>query len=158
MTEKRIGHSRPHASPRPPVSALLFALTTMACAAVEPAGTSRLRSPEAVIGVEWHLEEYTTPSERVLIDKPDRYTLQLDPDGHVSAQFDCNRGGGDYRIEPGKLQLTGLVSTRMGCPPESFGDRYAGELSRVTGFFVEAGRLYLELPEAGSTLRFARAR
>lgn len=158
MTDERIGHERRRAPPRPPLSALLFALTTMACAAVEPAGTSKLRSPEAVIGVEWRLEQYTTPSERVLIEEPDRYTLQLGMDGHAIARFDCNRGGGDYRIEPGKLEFAGLVSTRMGCPPESFGERYAAELGRVTGFFVEAGRLYLELPEAGTTLRFARAR
>ncbi len=117
----------------------------------------RDRSPEAVVGKVWQWESFVSPVETIEVPAPERHSLELMPDGKASARFDCNRGGGTYRIEPGMLTFGPLMSTRMACAPGSLGERYARELGRVTSFFVEGGKLYLELPVDSGTLRFRPA-
>ena len=50
-----------------------------------------------------------------------------------------------------------LASTRMACPPGSQDAHYAAYVGRVTSFFLEGSRLYLELPIDSGTMRFRRA-
>lgn len=43
--------------------------------------------------------------------------LQLDfPDGRISVSNACNRLGGSYRVEGGKLQVDAMMHTMMACP------------------------------------------
>ncbi len=131
---------------------LLFA----GCAAAGSQEAKRDRAPEAVVGKVWQWESFVSPVETIEVPTPERYQLELLPDGKARARFDCNRGGGAYRIAEGQLSFGALVSTRMACPPGSLGDRYSKELARVSTFFIEDGRLYLELPVDSGTLRFRR--
>jgi heat shock protein HslJ len=139
------------------VSALSLALILSGCANMSSASqtsSQRVVSPEAAIGKAWHWEAMTTPTETIEVPNPERYTLELSPDGNAAASFDCNRGGGSYRIAEGKLSFGPFVSTQMACPPPSLGDRYAQELSKVVSFYIEGARLYLELTDHGGTMRF----
>lgn len=111
-----------------------------------------------MVGKTWQWESFVTPVGQIDVPSPDRYVLELLPDGQARARFDCNRGGGSYRIAEGRLTFGPLVATRMGCPPGSLGDRYGLELGRVTTFYIENGKLYLELPADGGTMRFRLAK
>ena len=128
------------------------------CATAGSQGAKRDRAPAAVVGKVWQWESFVSPVETIEVPTPERYLLELLPDGKARARFDCNRGGGAYRIAEGQLGFGALVSTRMGCPPGSLGGRFSRELGRVTTFFVEDGKLYLELPVDSGTLRFGLAR
>ena len=39
----------------------------------------------------WQWQSAQAPVEEVTVDAPERYTLELGPDGQVDVQADCNR-------------------------------------------------------------------
>lgn len=138
-----------------------IALTVTGCGSTPNSGSaaeSRQRTPEAITGKLWQWEETVTPTEKIVSAAPGNYTLQLQADGRAQVRYDCNRGGGSYRIgEPGRIAFGPLASTMMACPPGSQAHRFGKDLGQVISFFVEDGRLYLELPVDSGTMRFRAA-
>ena len=134
------------------IVSVFFGLLIMWCAA----GGQAVRStdPQDVLGKTWEWEGTVTPVEKITVPNPDRYTFRLTDDGKIQARFDCNRGGGDYKISAGKLSFGPLLSTRMACPPDSLDAPFMKDLQRVVSFFIEDGNLYLELPFDSGTMRF----
>lgn len=126
----------------------------MAFAGCASAGGQGGATAEAVLGKVWQWESMVTPQETIDVANPERYVLEFMADRKARMRFDCNRGGGSYQMRNGQLTFGPLVSTRMGCPPGSLGDRFGQELGRVTSFYLENGKLYLKLPDNGGTLRF----
>ena len=119
---------------------------------------ARSKDPTAVAGTTWQWEETQTPLEKITAPAPERYTLLLLPDGRANARFDCNRGGGSYRIsEPGRISFGTMATTMMACPAGSLDRRFARDLGQASSYFVEGGKLHLELPANGGTMRFRRA-
>jgi heat shock protein HslJ len=119
---------------------------------------ARDRAPEAVAGKVWQWERTVAPVATVESTDPDRYTLELAPNGRLLVRADCNRGTGTYRISAGTLAIGPIATTRMACPPGSLDARYLGDLQRAAGFFVEGGQLFIELPVDSGTMRFAPKR
>jgi heat shock protein HslJ len=138
----------------------ILCLALLNCAGSQ--GTSdpplRIRAPEAVTGKVWQWERTVTPVETVESPAPDRYTLELAPNGRLLVRADCNRGTGAYRIGTGTLAIGPIATTRMACPPGSLDASYLGDLHRAAGFFVEGGQLFIELPVDSGTMRFAPQR
>ena len=116
-----------------------------------------VRDPAAITGIAWEWVSTTTPVERTVVEEPGRYTILLQPSGKLEAQFDCNRGGGDYEIAAGRLSFGPMFSTRIACPPDSLDAPFMRDLERVTSFFVRDGELFLEMPVDSGTLRFRKA-
>lgn len=112
--------------------------------------------PQMVIGKTWQWVLSTTPVEKITVAAPERYTMLLQPDGRSQVRFDCNRGGGKYKIAEGQLSFGPLVSTRMACPPDTQDGTFMRDLQRVTSFFIEDGVLFLELPYDSGTMQFRR--
>jgi len=113
--------------------------------------------PAEVVDVTWQWVSLTTPVEQVDVGTPERYTVRFAPDGRVSLQADCNRGGGSYAVgADGRIELGPIALTKMACPPGSLGDRFVRELGRATNYFPKDGDLFLELPIDSGTLRFRR--
>jgi len=127
-------------------------------AAPQDKGATRMRSPEAVTGRVWQWEATVTPVEKITVPTPARYTLELQPGGAALVLADCNRGRGSYEIGEGTLKLGAIAVTRMACPPGSLDSRYLRDLGRATIFFVEGGRLFLDLPMDSGTMHFAPAK
>jgi heat shock protein HslJ len=119
---------------------------------------ARNRAPEAVNGTVWQWERTVTPVETVESPAPDRYTLELAPNGRLMVRADCNRGTGTYRIGAGTIAFGPIATTRMACLPGSLDARYLRDLQRAATFFVEGGSLFIELPVDSGTLRFAPKR
>jgi len=138
-----------------------IALLVTGCGSTPNSGSaaeSRQRNPEAITGKLWQWEETLTPVEKIVSAAPGSYTLQLQADGRAQVRYDCNRGGGSYRIgEPGRITFGPLASTMMACPPGSQAHRFGKDLGQVGSFFVESGMLYLELPVDSGTMRFRAA-
>ena len=136
--------------------AVLVAITLSGCATGlggdEPV---RLRAPGAVTGQVWQWTGTVTPAETIDSPAPDRYTLELAPNGRLLVRADCNRGTGSYRIGEGTIALGPIATTRMACPPGSLDAGYLADLQRAAAFFVEDGRLHLALPADSGTMRFA---
>lgn len=94
----------------------------------------RSKAHGAVIDKTWQWEATVTPVEKITVPAPERYAVLLKPDGTVQARFDCNRGGGGYKVSPGRLSFTALMSTRIACPPDSLDSIFMRNLQRVVSF------------------------
>ena len=140
------------------ITIFLIGMVLAGCAGKPPVDTSsRSNDPQKVIGKTWQWVSTITPVEKITVPKPARYTIHLAADGKLTAQFDCNRGGGSYTIAEGKLSFGPMMSTRMACPPDSLDSRFIKDLQRVSVFFLMNGSLYLELPYDSGTMQFKLA-
>ena len=119
-----------------------------------PDEKTRSKDPQSVLNKTWQWVSTITPVEKIAVSNPERYTIMLTDDGKLQAQFDCNRGGGEFKISQGQLSFGPLMSTRMACPPDSLDGPFMRDLQRVTSFFVQDGLLYLELPYDSGTMKF----
>ena len=118
--------------------------------------TGTWTDPDAVKGTTWQWLSKTGKKEMLEVAQPERYTLTLQPDGRVQAQFDCNKGNGAYEISDGKLEFGPIATTQMACLPGSLDSVYAQALLQVERFRVEDGELILGLSEGGN-MRFRAA-
>jgi heat shock protein HslJ len=137
--------------------ALVLGLALVSCATDPDGAPPRVRTPDAIMSTVWQWEQTVTPVETIESSAPDRYTLELAQNGRLLVRADCNRGTGSYQIAAGKLSFAPIATTRMACPPGSLDARFLRDLQRASGFFVEDGRLFVELPADSGTLRFRRA-
>lgn len=156
MSPRRIDRatSRRHAG-----RAVIFGILVAGCGAGPGDDVpARVRAPEAVTVKIWQWERTVTPVETVESPAPDRYTLELAPNGRLLVRADCNRGTGSYRIGAGTIAFGPIATTRMACPPGSLDARFLGDLQRAAAFFVEGGNLFVELPVDAGTMRFAPQR
>lgn len=134
---------------------LLAGWVAAACATASSSVQGRRSSdPQAILNKTWQWESTITPVEKIAVPAPERYTIILQADGRAQVRFDCNRGGGEFKISPGKLSFGPLLSTRMACTPDSLDRAFMRDLQRVVSFFVDSGTLYLELPYDSGTMKF----
>ncbi len=119
-----------------------------------PGENTRSTDPQSILNKTWQWVSTITPVEKITVSDPERYTIMLTEEGKLQARFDCNRGGGEVKISPGKLSFGPLMSTRMACPEDSLDGPFIRDLQRVTSFFVQDGLLYLELPYDSGTMKF----
>jgi heat shock protein HslJ len=134
---------------------LLAGLSVAGCAAGSSSiQHTRSTDPRTILGKTWQWESTITPVEKITVPAPERYTIFLQADGRAQMRFDCNRGGGEYKISESKLSFGPLLSTRMACPPDSLDSAFIRDLQRVVSFFVDNGRLYLELPYDSGMMKF----
>jgi len=137
------------------MGAIAAAMSVTACSGAPAAVEGPVPTAQAgIVGVTWEWVATVTPVERIDVADPSRYTLLLEPDGRAQVLFDCNQGGGDYELSPGRLSFGPLVSTMMACPPDTQDAEFTRDLQRVSSYFVRAGELYLELPYDSGTMHF----
>jgi len=135
---------------------VLCVLVFFACASGAPTGNEHKRStdPQIILDKIWQWESTVTPVEKITVPDSERYTIRLAADGKAQMRFDCNRGGGEFKISEGKLFFGPLLSTRMACPPDSLDSSFMRDLQQVVSFFVDNNTLYLELPYDSGTMKF----
>jgi len=89
--------------------------------------------------------------------QPERYTLQFNEDGSYWVQLDCNRGSGEYMLQPdGSLELGPATSTLMGCPNDTQDSVYADFLYQAVRLKEEGDTLYIELKDNAGMMEFVR--
>jgi heat shock protein HslJ len=88
-------------------------------------------------------------------DATDRYTVEFIADGRVQVRADCNRGAGRYTAErDGRMSVTQIALTKMGCGAGSLDAQFARQLGEVERYRVERDALQLMLRGGGTmTLR-----
>ena len=136
---------------------MLVGIAAAACATSPSDEAGRSVDPQKILSRTWQWETTVTPVEKIEVPAPERYTVFFETDGRVRVQFDCYRGGGDYKISEGKLSFGPLMSTRIACPPDTLDGPFMRDLQRAASFFIEKGNLYLELPYDSGTMKFRPA-
>ena len=134
----------------------LLGMVIVGCGATSglPDENTHSTDPQSVLNKTWQWVSTITPVEKIAVPTPERYTIMLTEGGRLQARFDCNRGGGAFKISLGKLSFGPLMSTRMACPEDSLDAPFIRDLQRVTSFFTQDGLLYLELPYDSGTMKF----
>jgi heat shock protein HslJ len=118
--------------------------------------TFEAAAPE-IAGVTWQWQGTQTPVEEITVDAPERYTLELGPDGQVYVQADCNRLRGTYTLDDTHITIELTAGTRAACPADSLADEFVKELNAAAIHFTQGGELFIDLIYDSGTMRFARS-
>ena len=111
-----------------------------------------------LFGAKWNLVKFSSIDNMILIpDRPDQYSLQFSGDGSVTAQIDCNRGNGTWKLEePSSLTFGPFRTTRVGCKPSQLERRFGKDLLAIGSFTFKDSKLYLALMNDGGVYEFKR--
>lgn len=138
---------------------VLLSITVTGCATKPPAQPAeRLHAPELIVGMLWGWEETVTPEEIFSSPDPKRFSVRLMPDGKAQITLDCNKGVGSYSLDEGKLSFSPLASTKMACKVQDkpLDYHFGRQLQQINSFFLENGKLYLEMKMDSGTMRFKK--
>ncbi len=129
-------------------------------AAAQPeagAGAGAAAPAEApnILNTIWVWEGTTTPVEEITASNPVNYRFALLPGGLVRAQADCNQARGTYTLEGNKLTMQVATITRMACPAGSQAELFLTQLNSAALYFVQDGKLFIDLFADAGTMRFA---
>lgn len=122
---------------------------------VQGAGTPVTGTPSPVGGV-WQWGGLISAAEKITIDRPERYTLELHPGGKALLRADCNRGTATWKSDGRAIGIKPGALSRARCPPGSLDARYLEALELAAGYRIRAGRLFLDLPGEGGSMMFLR--
>lgn len=116
-------------------------------------------TPHPLEGTAWQLTTIDTSGSTTTLDPSlqARHTLAFGADGQLAIKLDCNRGraswsAGKPRNGAGALTIGPVASTKMLCPPPSFGNDMASGLSEARTYVLTADRR--ELVVETRALRF----
>jgi heat shock protein HslJ len=104
------------------------------------------------MGKTWKWYQFTSPANQVVVDDPNKYSVEFRPDGTVSVEADCNNGGGTYAASGGNINIEVNHMTMAACPPESLSDSFVQGLNSVATYRLEGGVLMMDMPADGGTL------
>jgi heat shock protein HslJ len=122
-----------------------------------PPEARRSAEVRALVGVDWTWQQTRYNNDAAVAPPaPGRYVLHLDPDGALRLQADCNSAGGRYRLKDGKIAIDITHTTMAACAPDSLDGVFLRDLSAAAGYFLQGGRLYLDLQYDSGTMHFAR--
>ena len=106
----------------------------------------------------WQWESLISSAEKVAVDQPERYKLQLQTGGKAQVLADCNRGQASYAIDGRSFNIKVTGVARAACPAGSLSGRYLKALETAVGQRVRGENLFLDLPADGGTMKFVRAK
>lgn len=109
-------------------------------------------------GGAWRWESLVTPAEKIAVEQPERYTLDLQASGKAQVRADCNRGQASYKVQGRAITIKLAGMTRATCASGSMSARYLKALESATGQRIKGNSLFLDLPGEGGTMVFVRAR
>ena len=111
-----------------------------------------------IVGMVWKWVKFLGSDDTIIVvDDPNKYTLELLPDGQVRIQADCNSAGGTYTADgSGGLTLELGPTTLAECEPGSLYDEYLEMLGWVRTFVLEGDQLVLNMMADGGDLFFER--
>jgi heat shock protein HslJ len=106
----------------------------------------------------WRWEGVLAASDKVVVDQPERYTLEIQPGGKALVRADCNRGSATYKMDGRGFSIKLGAMTRAACPADSLSDRFLKALESAVSQRTRGENLFLDLPAERGTLKFIRAK
>ena len=95
------------------------------------------------------------------ITDPSQFTLEFGRDGRAAFRLDCNRGTGNYTLNPaadgnsGSISFGPIAATRALCRPPHLDERVVRDMAHVRGYLLKEGKLYLSLMADGGIYEWA---
>jgi heat shock protein HslJ len=126
-------------------------------AAAAPQATLPFAGPASAAG-SWRWEGLVSSADKIQIDRPERYTLDLQTGGKALVRADCNRGQAAYKLDGRAIAIKVSAMTKVACPPGSFSERFVKSLESAVGQRIRGDTLFIDLPGEGGTMKFVRTR
>ncbi|HVF62543.1 MAG TPA: META domain-containing protein [Casimicrobiaceae bacterium] len=111
-------------------------------------------SPFPLIGTMWAWHATAGDAAARPVAEPNRYTIELAPDGVIRVRADCNRGSGRYQANDVELTFGPIATTKMSCPDGSRDREFLDALGRVDRYRFEGTDLLLLTRDGKTALRF----
>ncbi|MGE3270723.1 MAG: META domain-containing protein [Chloroflexota bacterium] len=92
----------------------------------------------------WLRSEYNNDT-KVEAAHPDRYTVELKPNGNLAVRADCNRGFGTYTLDGAAITIRPVAITRAFCGPDSQDTVFLKDLGEVVTYVFDGDLLVLNL-------------
>ncbi len=109
-----------------------------------------------LMGKPWGLQEIRyNNGETITVNQSDQYTLEFISDVNIKIRADCNRARGSYRLNGSELMIQIGPMTRVACSADSIADRYLRDLGTAANYFIQDGKLYINLKDNVGTMIFA---
>jgi heat shock protein HslJ len=108
-----------------------------------------------ITGRVWSWVETITPVDVTSVDDPEKYTLELLPDGQFHVKADCNSASGSYTLDDSHLSFEFGPMTLAQCEPGSLSDQFIKDLSAAAIYFLKGEELFIDLIYDSGTMRFA---
>jgi heat shock protein HslJ len=109
----------------------------------------------ALIGKVWQWYEFASPTDTIVVDDPNLYTVEFMAEGMVQVRADCNQGSGSYSASDGSISFGPMAVTLAMCEPGSFSDDFLRALDGVAVYSFDGDTLLLDLPADSGTLKLA---
>ena len=106
----------------------------------------------------WRWEGLVSAADKIQIDQPERYTLELQTGGKALVRADCNRGQASYKLDGRAIAIKVSAMTKVTCAPGSLSERFVKSLEAAVGQRVRGDNLFIDLPGEGGTMTFVRGR
>lgn len=106
----------------------------------------------------WRWESLVSAADKIAIEEPERYTLELQSGGKALVRADCNRGQAAYKLDGRAIAIKVSAMTKVACPSGTLGERFLKALESAVGQRIRGDSLFLDLPGEGGTMKFVRAR
>jgi heat shock protein HslJ len=126
-------------------------------APVSAAGAPIPASNASPVGL-WQWQAQLASTEPLVVDQPDRYTLDIQAGGKALVRADCNRGSASYKMEGRTILFKLGAFTRAACPSGSHAEHFLKMLESVVSQRARGDTLFLDLPAEAGSLKFVRAR
>jgi heat shock protein HslJ len=109
-----------------------------------------------IVGVVWKWEEFLEANDNtIIVNEPERYTLEFLPDGGINVLADCNMVQGTYSVSGSQLTIELGPSTMAACPPGSLADDYSRLLQDVNSYLMDGDKLALAIKYDTGIMKFA---
>jgi heat shock protein HslJ len=108
-----------------------------------------------LMGKAWQWYEFVSPVDTVVVEDPERYTVEFASDGTVHIRADCNRVNGKYTAGASRIDIEAMAMTRAMCPPGSLSNDFVKVLNDAVVYSFEGDTLLLDLPMDSGTLKLA---
>ena len=89
-------------------------------------------------------------------DDPDRYSLQLLPDGTAQMKADCNNATGTYNLSGSSLTIDVTSITDNKCKEGSLSQQYLNYLESAASFVLDGSNLSIALAADAGVMRFVK--
>jgi heat shock protein HslJ len=126
-------------------------------AVAAPQATLPVAGPAGATG-SWRWEGLISSADKIQIDQPERYTLDLQTGGKALVRADCNRGQAAYKLDGRTVAIKVSAMTKVTCAPGSLSERFVKSLDAAVGQRIRGDNLFIDLAGEGGTMKFVRAR
>ena len=113
-------------------------------------------TPE-IVGPIWKWERFLGGDDStIVVDDPEKFTLELVADADLSIRSDCNRGSGVYTVDGSLLSIDIQTTTLAQCEEGSLYDEYIKKLNAAVSYVMDDGKLAIALIYDSGIMIFGR--